>query len=200
MKQSPLLESLIEALRCLPGVGRKSAQRMSYHLLERDRMGGAHLAAILSQAMEQIKHCKQCKNFTEQELCSICSNPKRDSSLVCVVESPADVIAIESSGVFSGTYFVLMGHLSPLDGIGPDDLGLDIFQQHLAQGNVKEIIMATGSTIEGEATAHYIRDMVESYNIPVTRIAQGVPMGGELEYIDSNTLARSITERRKLEF
>ncbi len=200
MKQSPLLESLIEALRCLPGVGRKSAQRMSYHLLERDRSGGSHLSRVLLEAMERIQHCQQCKNFTENELCTICSNPKRDGSLVCIVESPADVIAIESSGAFSGTYFVLMGHLSPLDGIGPDELGLDLLTERLKQGRVGEIIMATGSTIEGEATAHYIRDLVEPFAVPVTRIAQGVPMGGELEYLDSNTLARSITERRKLDF
>ncbi len=199
MKQSPLLESLIEALRCLPGVGRKSAQRMSYHLLERDRSGGRHLSRVLLEAMERIQHCQQCKNFTENELCTICSNPKRDAGLVCIVESPADVIAIESSGAFSGTYFVLMGHLSPLDGIGPDELGLDLLTERLKQGHVGEIIMATGSTIEGEATAHYIRDLVEPFGVPVTRIAQGVPMGGELEYLDSNTLARSITERRKLD-
>lgn len=173
---------------------------MSYHLLERDRSGGSHLSKVLLEAMERIQHCQQCKNFTENDLCSICSNPKRDGGLVCIVESPADVIAIESSGAFSGTYFVLMGHLSPLDGIGPDELGLDLLTERLKQGSVGEIIMATGSTIEGEATAHYIRDLVEPFAVPVTRIAQGVPMGGELEYLDSNTLARSITERRKLDF
>ena len=200
MKQSPLLENLIESLRCLPGVGRKSAQRMAYYLLERDRTGGQKLSNSLAQAMMDIQHCQQCKNFTENELCVVCANPRRDHSTVCIVESPADVIAIESSGVFSGVFFVLMGHLSPLDGIGPEELGLEILEKRLAAGDVQEIIMATGSTVEGEATAHFIRDMVEPYEVPVTRIAQGVPMGGELEYLDANTLARSITERRKLDF
>ncbi len=198
MKQTPVLENLIEALRCLPGVGRKSAQRMAYQLLERDRAGGLHLAERLEQAMTQIKHCSQCKNFTENELCAICDNPKRDHSQVCIVESPADVIAIESAAVYSGSYFVLMGHLSPLDGIGPEELGLELLEQRLASGGIKEVIMATGSTLEGEATAHYIRDLVSQFQVPVTRIAQGVPIGGELEYLDANTLARSITERRQL--
>jgi recombination protein RecR len=198
MKQTPVLESLIEALRCLPGVGRKSAQRMAYHLLERDRAGGMHLSEQLAKAMQQIKHCSVCKNFTENELCTICANPKRDQSLVCIVESPADVVAIESAAVYSGCYFVLMGHLSPLDGVGPEELGLSMLEQRLANGGVNEVIMATSSTVEGEATAHYIRDLVSQYQIPVSRIAQGVPIGGELEYLDASTLARSITERRQL--
>jgi recombination protein RecR len=198
MKQTPVLESLIEALRCLPGVGRKSAQRMAYHLLERDRAGGMHLSEQLAKAMQQIKHCSVCKNFTENELCTICANPKRDQSLVCIVESPADVVAIESAAVYSGCYFVLMGLLSPLDGVGPEELGLSMLEQRLANGGVNEVIMATSSTVEGEATAHYIRDLVSQYQIPVSRIAQGVPIGGELEYLDASTLARSITERRQL--
>ncbi|WMS88181.1 recombination mediator RecR [Pleionea litopenaei] len=195
-----LLEELVEGLRCLPGVGRKSAQRMALYLLERNRRGGEKLAQVLSDAMSRIEHCKQCKNFTESELCEICSNYKRDASLICVVESPADVLAIENSGAFEGHYFVLMGQLSPLDGIGPEELGLDTFETRLQSQQIREVILATSSTIEGEATAHYLRELIEKYQIPVTRIAQGVPIGGELEYIDSGTLARSINERRKIEY
>jgi len=195
-----LLEELVEGLRCLPGVGRKSAQRMALYLLERNRRGGEKLAQVLSDAMSRIEHCKQCKNFTESELCEICSNYKRDASVICVVESPADVLAIENSGAFEGHYFVLMGQLSPLDGIGPEELGLDTFETRLQSQQIREVILATSSTIEGEATAHYLRELIEKYQIPVTRIAQGVPIGGELEYIDSGTLARSINERRKIEY
>jgi len=195
-----LLEELVEGLRCLPGVGRKSAQRMALYLLERNRRGGEKLAQVLSDAMSRIEHCKQCKNFTESELCEICSNYKRDASVICVVESPADVLAIENSGAFEGHYFVLMGQLSPLDGIGPEELGLDTFETRLQSQQIREVILATSSTIEGEATAHYLRELIEKYQIPVTRIAQGVPIGGELECIDSGTLARSINERRKIEY
>lgn len=199
MKQSPVLEHLIESLRCLPGVGRKSAQRMAYQLLERNRSAGQALGQALVTAMEQIGHCELCKNFTEQSRCPICSSSKRDASIVCVVESPADVNAIEQAGAFNGIYFVLMGNLSPLDGIGPAELELDKLAARLSSGEITEIILATSSTIEGEATAHYIRDMAQPFNVNVTRIAQGVPIGGELEYIDASTLARSINERRKLD-
>ncbi|NVJ58788.1 MAG: recombination protein RecR [Gammaproteobacteria bacterium] len=199
MKQSPVLEHLIESLRCLPGVGRKSAQRMAFQLLERNRPGGHALGQALLNAMDQIGHCEMCKNFTEQTRCQICSNVKRDASLVCIVESPADVNAIEQAGAFNGIYFVLMGNLSPLDGIGPAELELEKLEQRLASGDIQELILATSSTIEGEATAHYIRDLARPHNVAVTRIAQGVPMGGELEYIDASTLARSINERRKLD-
>ncbi|MCO7222836.1 recombination mediator RecR [Pleionea sp. CnH1-48] len=200
MKQSPLLESVIEAFRCLPGVGQKSAQRMVYHLLERDRDGGKHLANVLARAMEGIQHCKNCRNFCEDELCTICCSHKRDHSLICIVESPADILAIENSGGFKGTYFVLMGHLSPLDGVGPEELGLDVLEKRIQEGTVEEIIVATSATIEGEATAHYLHDLVQPFNVKLTRIAQGIPMGGELEYLDANTLARSLTERRTLNF
>ena len=199
MTQSPLLEELIESFRCLPGVGRKSAQRMAYHLLERNRTGGQQLASVLSHAMTQIGHCANCRNFCETELCGICSNSKRNQRVLCIVESPADVIAIESSGVFNGTYFVLMGHLSPLDGIGPSELGFDLLQQRFEQQEIDEVILATSATVEGEATAHYVHDLVQKFAVKITRIAQGVPMGGELEYLDASTLAQSITERRKLD-
>ncbi|MEE4244605.1 MAG: recombination mediator RecR [Kangiellaceae bacterium] len=200
MKQTPLLEELIECFRFLPGIGRKSAQRMAYHLLEKNRAGGEKLSETLAKAMREIQHCQQCRNFSEQPLCTLCSNPKRDSGLVCVVESPADVIAVESSGAFSGVYFVLMGHLSPLDGVGPSQLGLDLFEQQLSESHIREVILATSATVEGEATAHYLSDMVERYQVPISRIAQGVPIGGELEYIDANTLARSINERKKIDY
>ena len=200
MKQAPLLEALIEGFTCLPGVGRKSAQRMAYHLLERNRTGGVQLAAALEAAMAQIQDCRQCRNFSDQELCPICANPKRDSSLICIVESPADILAIESSGVFSGTYFVLMGHLSPLDGIGPQELKLHLLEERLKNEPIKEVIVATSATLEAEATAHYIHDIVSRQGIALSRIAQGIPIGGELEYLDANTLARSLTERRKLSF
>ncbi len=200
MSQTPLLKQLIDAFTCLPGVGRKSAQRMAYHLLERNRQGGQWLSKQLAEAMEKVGHCQQCRNFTEQALCELCANPKRNQQLMCIVESPADVSAIEHSGSFSGIYFVLMGHLSPLDGIGPEDLGFDLLLKTIKQQSVSEVIIATGSTIEGEATAHYINDILRPININITRIAQGVPMGGELEYIDANTLARSIAERRAVDY
>ncbi len=208
MKQSPLLEALIDAFCCLPGVGRKSAQRMSYHLLERDRLGGQTLSQALQAAMENISHCQQCRNFCESTLCTICSNTKRDQQTICVVESPADILAIESSAGFNGVYFVLMGHLSPLDGMGPESLGLPLLESRIRQQQVKEVIIATGATVEGEATAHYIQDIVEKYSLEqqnlekagvrVSRIAQGIPMGGELEYLDASTLARSLSERRPM--
>jgi len=191
----PLLQQLMSALRCLPGVGAKSAQRMAYHLLERDREGGRQLARILAEAMDGIGHCTRCRTLSESELCHLCSNPHRDASLLCVVETPADLAIIEQAIDYRGSYFVLGGHLSPLDGIGPREIGLDQLDRRLAEGEVREIILATNPTVEGEATAQYIHDMARARNIKTTRIAQGVPMGGELEYVDGATLAHAFRGR-----
>ena len=197
MPEHSLLNQLIEALRCMPGIGRKSAQRITYHLLQRDRHGGYDLSKALQEAMDNIGHCGRCRSFSEQTLCNLCRNDKRDRSLLCVVESPADVLAVEEAG-YSGLYFVLMGHLSPLDGIGPDDLGLDKLSRILDEAEVEEVILATNSTVEGEATAHFINEMVRKRNLKVTRIAHGVPMGGELEYVDSGTLSQALSGRREV--
>ncbi len=178
MTQPLRIERLMEALRCLPGVGPKSAQRMTYHLLERDREGGRRLAEALVQAMEHVGHCRQCRTFSETELCPLCTSERRDRSLLCVVESPADVLALEQATGFGGLYFVLMGHLSPLDGIGPDELGLDALTARLDSGEVKEVIVATNPTVEGEATAHYIGEMARERGVRATRLAHGVPLGG----------------------
>lgn len=196
MKYSPALARLIEALRCLPGVGPKSAQRMAFHLLERDREGGRELAASLSAALEVIGHCRRCRMLTEGELCPLCATDQRDSSLLCVVESPADVVAVELSGSYRGLYFVLMGHLSPLDGIGPEQLGLSELEARLSNGVVREVIVATNTTVEGDATAHFIGEMVTRRGVRATRIAHGVPVGGELEYVDGGTLAHALTGRQ----
>ena len=195
MSSVPLLEQLIAALRCLPGVGAKSAQRMSYYLLERDREGGRRLAEVLADAMQRIGHCKRCRTLTEAEICQLCENPQRDGSLLCVVETPADLTTIEQAIDYRGRYFVLGGRLSPLDGMGPREIGLDQLDQRLAEGEVQEMILATNSTVEGEATAQYIHDMAQTRNIKTTRIAQGVPMGGELEYVDGATLAHAFRGR-----
>jgi len=197
MKFSPLVQELIDSLKCLPGVGAKSAQRMAFHLLERNRKGGSKLASTLAQAMTDIGHCQQCRNFTEQPLCDICQSPKRKiATTLCIVESPGDVIAIEQTGEFSGRYFVLMGHLSPIDGIGPDDLGLDILEQQFASGQFNEVILATNPTVEGEATAHFIAELAQAYQVDISRIAHGVPVGGELEYVDGNTLSHALAGRK----
>ncbi len=197
MNFSPLVQELIEALKCLPGVGAKSAQRMAFHLLERNRVGGSKLSLALSSAMEQIGHCESCRTFTEQRICDICENPKREiAQQLCIVESPADVIAIEQTGDFKGKYFILMGHLSPIDGIGPDDLGLDILENQFSQSIYKEVILATNPTVEGEATAHYIAELAKQYQVNVSRIAHGVPVGGELEYVDGNTLSHALSGRK----
>lgn len=197
MKFSPLVQELIESFRCLPGVGAKTAQRMAFHLLERNRQGGSKLADKLSQAMENVGHCDNCRNFTEQRLCEICESPRRSQSeLLCVVESPADVIAIEQTGDFQGRYFILMGHLSPIDGIGPADLGLDLLAKQLESGDIKEVILATNPTVEGEATAHFIAQMANDYSVKISRIAHGVPVGGELEYVDGNTLSHALSGRK----
>ncbi len=198
MKFSPALARLIEALRCLPGVGPKSAQRMAFHLLERNRAGGRELAAAMTAALAGIGHCAQCRMFTEGELCPVCASTQRDTGLLCVVETPADVIAVEQSGSFRGRYFVLMGHLSPLDGIGPEQLGLDLLEARLAQGEIREVILATNPTVEGEATAHFIGDLAARRGIRATRIAHGVPVGGELEYVDGGTLAHALAGRQAI--
>lgn len=198
MTGATLLERLIEALRCLPGVGAKTAQRMALHLLERERLAGARLAATLSEALERIGHCKLCRNLTEHELCRLCSDPARDPALLCVVETPADVLAVENSTAFGGCYFVLMGHLSPLDGIGPAELGLDELALRLNAGEISELILATNPTVEGEATAYYIAEMARERGVRITRIAHGVPVGGELEYIDGGTLSHAFAARREI--
>ena len=197
MAESPYLAQLIEALRCMPGIGKKSAQRIAFHLLQRDRAGGRQLAAILAEAMEKIGHCQRCRNFSELDVCHICSNAKRDTTLLCVVENPTDVSAIEDTN-YQGLYFVLMGHLSPLDGIGPDELGLDKLDGILAGGEIKEVILATNTTVEGEATAHYISEMVRKHKLRSTRIAHGIPMGGELEYVSSSTISHALADRKDI--
>ncbi len=196
MSYSPLLVRLIDALRCMPGVGRKSAQRIAFHLLERDRDGASALAAALADAAEGIGHCSRCRMLTEHEICSICSASGRDESQLCVVESPADVMAVEDATGFRGKYFVLMGHLSPLDGIGPDELGMDVLDERLGTNTVTEVIIATNPTVEGDATAHYLADMAARNNVQASRIAYGVPLGGELEYVDVGTLSHAFDGRR----
>jgi recombination protein RecR len=199
MKFSPALQNLIEALRSLPSVGPKSAQRMSLHLLERDRDGALALATALREAVDKIGHCRLCRNFTELDVCEICSDQKRDARMVCVVETPADVLAIEDSGSFRGLYFVLMGHLSPIDGVGPAEIGLEDFHQRVIDEGIKEVILATNPTVEGQATAYYLTDMLQPVGVIVSRIAQGVPLGGELEYVDGSTLAHALAGRRPVD-
>ena len=199
MSSEPLLDQLIEALRCLPGVGPKSAQRMALHLLERDREGGRHLATVLEAAIEQIGRCGQCRNLTEQEVCSICANPQRDRSVLCIVESPSDVMAIEQATGYRGLYFVLMGRLSPLDGIGPAELGLDTLADRLNSEPPAEMIIATNPTVEGEATAYYLQRMAGKHKVAISRIAHGVPLGGELEFTDQSTIAHAFTSRKPID-
>lgn len=194
----PLLEELIEALRCLPGVGPKTAQRMAFQLLERNREGGRHLAEVMAVAMDRIGHCKECRTLTEADTCKLCSNPGRDDSVLCIVESPVDVLAVEQATGFTGRYFVLGGRLSPLDGIGPREIGLDQLAKRFAGGIVKEVILATNPTVEGEATAQYIAEMAAESGITASRIAHGVPLGGELEFVDGGTLAHAFSGRRAL--
>ena len=193
---SPLLVRLIDALCCMPGVGKKSAQRIAFHLLERDRNGASLMASALSEAVSGIGHCQQCRMFTESELCNICSASGRDETLLCAVESPADVMAVEDATGFRGHYFVLMGHLSPLDGIGPSELGLAALEERLNSGIIEELIIATNPTVEGDATAHYLADMANRCDVSASRIAHGVPLGGELEYVDGGTLSHAFFGRR----
>lgn len=189
----------MDALRCLPGVGPKSAQRMAFHLLQRNRLGGVKLSQILNKAMSDIGHCTHCRTFTEDEVCALCVNLRRqESGQICVVESPSDIAAIEATGQYCGRYFVLMGHLSPLDGIGPMDIALDVLEQRLATESVTEVILATNPTVEGEATAHYIAALCARHNVIASRIAHGVPMGGELDLVDGTTLSHSLIGRLRL--
>lgn len=194
-----MLSRLISSFKVLPGIGEKTAQRMAFYLLEKNRLGGKELSRNLLESMSHIKNCQDCRNFTEDIFCSICSNEKRNSDMLCIVESPTDVVAIENSGSFSGYYFVLMGRLSPIDGVGPNEIGIDSLKRMFDKRSPKEIIIATSPTVEGDATAFYIGEQFKNQSIKISRIAYGVPMGGELEYVDNTTLGRSIKGRRELE-
>ncbi|MCK8515759.1 recombination mediator RecR [Methylonatrum kenyense] len=196
MAFSPLIRDLIDSLRCLPGVGPRSAQRMAFHLLQRDRAGGERLATLLERAMREIGQCEQCRQPTEEPVCSVCRENGRDPALLCLVENPADVFALEQATDYRGLYFVLMGRLSPLDGIGPEALGLDRLEQRFRDGVVREVILATSPTVEGEATSHYVAEMGREYGVRCSRIAHGVPVGGELEFVDSGTLSHAFAGRR----
>jgi recombination protein RecR len=198
MADGHVIDQLKQALRRLPGVGPRTAQRMAFHLLERDREGGQILADALRDAVSNVKHCQRCNNFSEQVFCSICESGKRDETLLCVVETPADLDTIEQAGAYTGYYFVLMGHLSPLDGIGPDQLGVERLLQVVSERSVQEVILGTNLTVEGEATADYLCDLFEDKPLTVSRLARGVPSGGELEYMDANTLAQAFSDRRTL--
>jgi recombination protein RecR len=198
MQKKGLIGQLIQNLCCLPGVGPKSAQRMALYLLQHNRNGAKTLAETLLRAIDNIGHCQQCRTFTEHALCEICADNSRDNSLICIVESPADVWIIDQATVFKGHYFVLHGRLSPLDGIGPDELGLDLLEQRLATGTIKELILATNSTVEGEATAYFIGEIAKKHQVQASRIAHGVPMGGELEFIDSGTLSHAFKGRKEI--
>jgi len=199
MTGTPLLSELIEALRCLPGVGGKSAQRMAFHLLERERTRGLKLASVLREAMERIGNCTRCRNFSEDAVCALCSSASRDRRVLCVVESPTDLAAIEQATGFNGQYFVLLGRLSPLDGLGPEELGLAQLSARLGEGEIEEMIIATNPTVEGEATAHYLAQLAHAGGVKPTRLAHGVPLGGELEYVDRGTLAHAFGSRQELE-
>ena len=195
--QESIIDELKEAFRVLPGVGQKTAQRMVLHLLERDRRGGMHLGQKILEAMERVGQCRRCRNLSESDICAICDNAQRDRSQLCVVESPVDVIAIEQSASYRGCYFVLMGNLSPIDGIGPEELGMESLADR-CEGNIGEVILALGASVEGEATAHYIAELLKPMSVKVTRIARGIPIGGELEYVDGNTLALALSGRKPL--
>jgi len=197
MSYTPLLQQLMEALRCLPGVGPKSAQRMTFHLLERDPEGALRLAKALTEAVERVGRCSRCRTLSEDPLCPLCASQRRDRRLLCVVETPADVLAVEQSGAYAGLYFVLGGHLSPLDGIGPEEIGVDALLARAREG-VEEVILATNPTVEGEATAHYIGELLREQGVGVSRIAHGVPLGGELEYVDGSTLTRALAGRKPI--
>jgi recombination protein RecR len=198
MQNPTALDQLIEALRCLPGVGPKSAQRMAYHLLQRDRNGAQHLGRSLQEALERVHHCQKCNNFSESEVCDLCSSGKRDAHQLCVVEMPTDLLMLEQTHSYSGMYFVLMGRLSPLDGIGPKEIHLDRLLKRAQDGEVQEVILATNYTVEGEATAHYVGELLKARGLKVSRIARGLPMGGEIEHVDVGTLAQAMMERRSL--
>lgn len=195
MPGSKLLDDLVDSLRCLPGVGGKSAQRMAFHLLERERAGGRRLAAVLEAAMQRIGNCSRCRNFSEDPLCSLCANASRDAQVLCVVESPSDLAAIEQATDYRGQYFVLLGRLSPLDGLGPAELGLDLLVKRLEEGQIEEMILATNPTVEGQATAHYLAQLADAAGVRATHLTHGVPLGGELEYVDRSTLAHAFGSR-----
>jgi recombination protein RecR len=196
MKTPSALEELIAALRCLPGVGPRSAQRMANHLLQRDRAGAARLAAALGDVLERIRHCEKCNSYAEEAVCELCGSGRRDATQLCVVESPGEVLVMEQAQCYRGLYFVLMGALSPLDGIGPKEIHLDRLLKRATDGTVREVILATNFTVEGEATAHYVGELLRERGLRVTRIARGLPVGGELEHVDSGTLAQAVAERR----
>ena len=198
MKTPSSLEDLIAALRCLPGVGPKSAQRMAYHLLQRDKPGAQRLAESLKLALERVRHCEKCNSYAEEAVCILCRSARRDQTVLCVVETPADVLMIEQAECFQGLYFVLMGALSPLDGIGPREIHLDRLLKRAGDGVVREAVLATNFTVEGEATAHYIGELLRAKGLRVSRIARGLPVGGELEHVDSGTLAQAVLERREV--
>ncbi|SFM54288.1 recombination mediator RecR [Marinobacter zhejiangensis] len=198
MAFSPLVDELVESLRCLPGVGQKTAQRMAFHLLEKGRGGGERLASALSGAMTGVRRCERCQNFSDTPVCGVCENPKRNNGTVCVVESPSDLLAIEQAGGYEGSYFVLMGHLSPIDGIGPADIGIDRLVARVGSESISELILATNPTIEGEATAHYIADRLDGVDVLITRLAHGIPVGGELGYVDGFTLTHAFRGRKPL--
>lgn len=197
MSETSLLNQLVDALKCLPGVGSRTAQRMAFNLLEQNREAGLKLADVMQKAIQNIGHCNRCRTLTEHETCRICSSNSRNTEVLCVVENPSDVLALEQATAYKGYYFVLMGKLSPLDGIGPEDLGLDILEERLAEGDVNELILATNPTVEGEVTAHYISELSAKHNVKTTRIAHGVPVGGELDYVDSGTLSHAFDGRRQ---
>ena len=199
MNSSPLIDQLIEAFRCLPSVGPKSGQRMTLHLLERNRAGGKRLTEALTEALDAVGNCAQCRTLTEEEVCRICANPSRNRRLCCVVESHADIFAIEQSGTFRGVYFVLMGHLSPIDGIGPEQLGMNQLLERIQAGDFEEVIIACNPTVEGDATAYYIAEQLKSINVVVSRIAHGVPVGGELEFVDGGTLTHAFMGRKVMD-
>jgi recombination protein RecR len=198
MAFSPLVDELVESLRCLPGVGQKTAQRMAFHLLERGRSGGSRLSGALEQAMTGVRRCDSCQNFSDTPICGICETPERRTGTLCVVESPSDLLAIEQAGDYRGSYFVLMGHLSPIDGVGPEEIGVERLLARVAEEGVTELILATNPTVEGEATAHYIADRLADRKILITRLAHGIPVGGELGYVDGFTLTHAFRGRKPL--
>jgi recombination protein RecR len=196
---SPSLDEMISALKCLPGVGQKSAQRMALYLLERDQRGARRISEAIDGALDKVRHCRRCRNFSDTDLCDICADEEREQNIICVVETPADVLAVESSAAYPGRYFVLLGRLSPLDGYGPGQLGLDELEQQLADGGIDEIILATSATVEGDITAQYIADFAARHGVASSRLARGIPLGGELEFVDGGTLSRALSGRQKFE-
>jgi recombination protein RecR len=199
MSASPLLQKLIEAFQCLPGIGPRSSQRLAYHLLKQDRNNANYLADMLKKAVTEIQHCEECRTFSETKICCFCQDPKRANHILCIVETPLDQSIIEQNSHYQGRYFVLLGHLSPLDGIGPEQIGLDLLKKRFETRTIEEIILATNTTVEGETTAHFIAKLASKYQIRISRLACGIPIGGELEYVDSNTLTRAFNDRFILE-